>query len=172
MSKPNRDLEMAGWSLQNIVAVNVTAALEHITRELHALDGHVGGGDPGMRVQSTSELTSVEAVADERWRMRSAVEELRDAKADVLSSIRALNELCNALKRLRAPKVPQRGTEAPQGLLCSAGQVGKEGADVWGDPDCPMPAVKSGMCQAHSKRWYRHRQALGIDVSMDHEPAR
>ena len=170
MSKPNRDLEMAGWSLQNIVAVNVTAALEHIARELHALDGFTGGGDPGMRVQSTSELTTVEAVADERWRMRSAVEELRDAKADVLSSIRALNELCNALQRLRAPKVPQRGTEALKGL-CGSAQVGKEGADVWGDANCPMPAVKGGMCQAHWWRWHRHKRAIGVDVSRDHEPA-
>lgn len=168
MPQPNRDLWQAGAALQDYIAHSITAALEHIHRELTILDGYPSGNDE-PNVTATAELTSVERTADARWSLTNAREDLRDAKAQVLKDIRELNEMANSILRMRVPRETKQPDKTKQ--CCAAGQVGKEGAIEWGDPLCLMPAVKGSMCQAHYYAWYRHRKAHGIDTSRDFEPA-
>lgn len=168
MTAPNVDLWQAGTALQGYVAQNLTAALQHIARELSALDGFPERGD-NVSVSATSELTSVERHADGRWQLTSAREDLRDHKAAVLLAIRELNEAINAAMRIRAPRdVTQPNKKT--GLCCS-NQLGKHGVLEWGDPLCMMTAAKAGLCQAHYMAWYRARIRDGIDTSRDFEPA-
>lgn len=167
----NRDLYQAGAALQDYVAQNLTNALAHIVRELATLDGFSGGQDPGMKVTSSSELTTVESQADSRWMMTNAREDLRDAKAQVLHSIRELNDLCNQVLKLRQPKVVVKPEDKLKDC-CANGQKGLDGAIEWGDPLCLLSGVKKGMCQAHYMRYYRWSEAHGVDRSgKDFEPA-
>ena len=165
MTKPNRDLDLAGHMLQHVVAANLSHALAHLLQEIHNIDGFPERGEQ-LGVHATSELTATERSADVRYQLRLMVEDLRDAKANTLQSVRELNELCVRAIKVRVPK-NVKAPGKPQGL-CD--QTGKEGNIEWGDPLCMMPAVKGGMCQAHYQRWYRHRVSLGIDVSGDHQP--
>lgn len=54
--------------------------------------------------------------------------------------------------------------------MCADHQTGKAGVHEWGDPTCPLPALKSGLCLSHYQRWYRHRRAAGLNVTTDHQP--
>ena len=168
MPKPNRDLEVAGWSLQQVVAVSLTAALEHVQRELSTLDGYSSGA-PEVAVHASAELTGPERYADARWGLTSAREDLRDAKVAVLVAIRELSELCTLVQGIRAPKVVVKPDDTKRDLCCSH-QSGKHAVIEWGDALCIMPGVKSGLCQRHYMAWWRARQRDGIDVSKDHEP--
>ena len=170
MTQPNRDLYQAGAALCDYVATNLTKALEHVSRELSTLDGFPGGSDPGMKVTASSELTSVERTADARWAMTDAREQLRDLKAQVLVSIRELNEYINEVQRMRVPKVVVKPEDKKRDLCCS-GQMNREGQIEWGDPLCFMPGVKLGMCTKHYQRYRKHCIANDIDRSRDFEPA-
>lgn len=65
-----------------------------------------------------------------------------------------------------------RGERPPERpVSCCDNQVGKHGAERWGDPLCHMPPVKAGLCQRHYMAWYRARQDDGIDTSRDFQPA-
>jgi len=165
MTKPNRDLDQAGYTLQHVIAPNMSEALEHLVRELNNLDGFNERGE-SLGVHTTSELTQTERAADARFDLRCRIEDLRDAKAKLLAALRELNDEINEAMRMRVP----RNVKAPGKPSGLCDQTGKEGAIEWGDPLCPMPAVKGGMCQPHYFRWYRHRQEHGIDVSNDHQP--
>lgn len=169
MSKPNRDLDQAGWTLQAIIAVQLTAALEHVQRELSAIDGY-GSGAPEVAVRASSDLTGPERYADARWALTDAREQLRDSKTAVLESIRDLHELCRQVLIMRTPKVVVKPEDTKRDLCCSH-QSGKHAVIEWGDALCMMPSIKSGLCQKHYMAWYRSRQRDGIDVSKDHEPA-
>lgn len=162
MSKPNRDLEMAGWSLQNNTASDYTAALDCLNRDLAASDGFTSGTEAGMAVTSTAELTSVEAAVEARWLVQERIDNLRCAHQAAREAIRALQDLCLDAIRTRAATAPQTGT-------CGTGQRNLDGHIVWGDPACPMPGVKKGMCLAHYMRWYRSQQAAGRDLSAEHD---
>ena len=169
MPKPNRDLEVAGWSLQQVVSVSLTAALEHVQRELSTLDGYSSGA-PEVAVHASAELTGPERYADARWGLTNAREDLRDAKVAVLVAIRELSELCTLVQGMRAPKVVVKPDDTKRHLCCSA-QQGKHANVEWGDAHCMMPGIKAGLCQAHYMAWYRARVRDGVDVSKDHEPA-
>ena len=168
MTKPNRDLEQAGWTLTNVVAISLTSALEHIQRELSVLDGFSSGG-PEVVVSASADLTGPERHADARWQMTNAREDLRDAKAAVLVSIRDLSELCQAVLAMRVPKVVVKPEDRKKDLCCSH-QSGKHAVVEWGDALCMMPGVKAGLCQAHYMAWYRARVRDGIDTAKDFEP--
>lgn len=168
MTAPNRDLEQAGWTLQQIVAVQLTAALEHIHRELSALDGY-SSGSPEVSVRAESELTSVERAAEARWALSNAREDLRDQKAEVLRQIRELNDLCNLVLRMRQPKVITKPEDQKRNLCCS-GQSGLHAQIEWGDPLCMMPAVKKGLCQKHYDAWRYARRRDGISTDGDYQP--
>lgn len=169
MTRPNRDLDLAGHLLQNVMAVSYQQARAHLALELSYLDGYPAGNDE-PNVTATAELTTVERCADARIDLTTIDSELEALKVETLGMIRLLNEAINTAARKRVPRVTVRPEDKKRDLCCT-GQVGKEGAIVWGDPLCLMPAVKAGMCQAHYFRWYRHRVDNGIDTSRDYEPA-
>lgn len=168
MSRPNRRAEDAGHTLQHVVARTVSDALDHIRRELSLLDGY-GTGSPEVAVTATAELTPVEAVADARLTLTSTEEQIRNDLAELVTGVHDLHQLCIQAIAMRQPRNVRKPDEAQ---LCSHGQRGKEGAIEWGDPLCPLPGVKGGMCQAHYYRWYRHRVDIGVDTSRDFEPSR
>jgi hypothetical protein len=168
MTQPNRDLEVAGWSLQQTVAVSLTAALQHVQRELSILDGY-SSGTPEVAVRASADLTGPERYAHARWELTEAREQLRDAKTAVLVSIRDLSELCATVIAMRAPKVVVKPDDTKRDLCCSH-QQGKHAAVEWGDPLCMMTSFKAGLCQAHYMAWFRARVRDNIDVSKDHQP--
>ncbi len=171
MTRPNRDLDQAGHTLQSVIALNLTNALEHIARELSILDGFPERGEQA-NVQATSELTSVERHADARYALTEARETLRDHKAQVLQSIRELNEYINVVMRMRQPRNVTQ-PKAKEGLCCS-NQAGKAGAiEEWGDALCLDMGMsnRGGLCYKHWMAWYRYRKATGVDTSKDFEPA-
>jgi hypothetical protein len=168
MTKPNRDLDQAAWTLANVVAISLTAALEHIQRELSVLDGYSSGG-PEVMVSASADLTGPERTADARWQLTSAREDLRDAKAAVLVSIRDLSQMCSQIMAMRVPKVVVKPEDRKKDLCCSH-QSGKHAVVEWGDALCMMPGVKSGLCQAHYMAWYRARVRDGVDTAKDFEP--
>ena len=163
MTKPNRDLENAGWSLQGIIAMNMTQALEHIHRELRCLDGFPERGEQ-VAVRSSSESTSVERTVETRYLLGDAREGLRDRKRDVLESIRLLNMAINHAMRLR---VPQEVKPASTKGLCCDGQQGKDGALEWADPLCLAQSTKRGLCARHYMAWRRWNLANGRDMADD-----
>ena len=169
MTQPNRDLSQAAHTLETIVAVRLTAALEHVHRELSALDGFPSRGEQ-VHVRASSELTSVESQADARWQMTDAREELRDLKDEVLLSIRTLSERCDAVMRLRLPREITK-PDNKEGLCCS-NQQGKHAAHEWGDGTCLAHGLtnRGGLCETHWKAWYRARKRDGIDTSKDFTP--
>lgn len=168
MSRPNRRLLDAGHTLQQVVAHTVSDALDHIRRELTLLDGY-STGSPEVAVQSTAELTPVEAVADARLTLTTTEQQIRNDLNELVIGVHDLHRLCIQAIAMRQPRNVRKPDEAQ---LCAHGQRGKEGALEWGDPLCVLPAVKGGMCQAHYYRWYRHRVDNNIDTSRDFEPAR
>ena len=169
MTRPNRDLWQAGAALQDYIATNLTAALEHINRELSILDGYPAGNDE-PNVTATSELTTVERTADARWQLTNAREDIRDHKAAVLVAIRELNEYINLVSRMRVPRTVTRPEDKKKDLCCS-GQMGKHKSIEWGNPDCLMPAVKKGLCQSHYDAWRYACIRDGVDRSADFQPA-
>lgn len=170
MTQPNRDLDQAAYMLANIVAYQVTAALEVIHKQLATLDGFGERGDQ-VNVRASSELTSVERAADSRWRLTEQREALRDLKSDVLASIRDLNQFANDVIRMNTPKVVVKPEDKLKDC-CARGQQGLDGAIEWGDPLCVMPGVKKGMCQSHYYKFYRWAKEHGVDrTNKDFEPA-
>lgn len=186
MTQPNRDLEQAGWTLQQIVAVQYTAAQDHIRRELSTLDGYpsgggsserVSGGGAKWRVQQDAHgdaeeiaVTGTERDAVARMDLWAAGEGLRLTQVRLLTVLRELNDMCNQVQRMRQPKVVTKPEDQKRNLCCS-GQTGKHAVIEWGDPLCLMPGVKAGLCQAHYMAWWRARRRDGIDTSRDHEPS-
>ena len=185
MTAPNRDLEQAGWTLQQIVAVQYTAALEHLHRELSALDGYptgggsserVSGGGARWRVQADEHgdaeeipVTGTEQAAVARMDLWAAGEGLRLAQVRLLTMLRELNDLCNQTLRMRQPKVITKPEDQKRNLCCS-GQSGLHAQIEWGDPLCMMPAVKKGLCQKHYDAWRYARRRDGISTDGDYQP--
>jgi len=170
VTQPNRDLWQAGAQLQDYIATNLTNALAHIIQELSILDGFPERGDT-VQVTASSELTSVERAADARWALTNAREDLRDAKARLLTDIIALNRMCNQVIAMRAPKVVTKPEDKLKDC-CANGQKGLDGAIEWGDPLCLLPAVKKGMCQGHYFKFWRWSKEHGVDrTAKDFEPA-
>ena len=167
MTQPNVDLWQAGASLQGYIAQNLTAALQHIARELSALDGFPERGDQ-LSVRASAEMTSVERHAEGRWALTNAREDLRDRKAAALLSIRELNEAINEAMRLRAPRDVTQPNKN-QGLCCS-NQLGLHAVIEWGDALCLRLPVKKGLCEKHWKAYYRACERDGVDRTKDYEP--
>ena len=169
MPKPNRDLEVAGWSLQNTISVNHTSALERLVRELAAVDGY-GSGAPEVAVRSSADLTGPERHADARLEYLAMIDEVKTKGTAVLVAIRELNDAHTRAQALRAPKVIVNARDK-QGLCCS-NQAGKHAVVEWGDALCMDngDSARGGLCDKHWWRWYRARKRDGIDVSKEFQP--
>ena len=163
----DNDLDQAGATLQshsNFLYVN---AHHHLRLEMSALDGFPERGD-SVNVRATSELTSVERAADGRMLLEAAQDALREAKANLLAALVAMNEEANRALRLRAPRNPVQ-PERPKGF-CYEAQPGKHDVATWGEP-CFDLGTKMGLCARHYGKWYYACERDGIDRSKDYEPA-
>jgi hypothetical protein len=164
--RPNRRLEETGHHLQTTIATLTTTAYNHINRELALLDGW-RAGTPEVAVNSTSELTPVEATADQRLRLTIARTHLDRQIDALLVNTRDLAELLRDIMRMRVPKT---ATQPAAIKLCRDALAGRDGNLEWGDPMCLRTADKSGLCHAHYMAWYRWRNLHGIDTSRDFQP--
>ena len=165
--RPNRDLDAAGYSLQHVIAFEHAQALEHIGRELSAIDGF-GSGAPEVAVTGSSELTGPERYADARWSLTSAREALQNSKATLLEAMRNHHEMCVRINAMRVPKDVVKPQDRSD--LCCSHQGGKHAVIEWGDAFCMDRSYKSGLCARHYQAWYRARKRDGIDTSKDFEP--
>jgi len=161
--RSNRIID-AGWLLSEIVGPKRDSLYAHLRREALICDGHTGdSGEPSVSTSRNASVT--ERAAMQLYDIRNLEQDLNYLEGEMLLAIRHYAEHQQKVERFRA------GGVAPTKPSGMCDQTGKEGAIEWGDPLCPMPAVKGGMCQAHYTAWYRHRKANGIDTSKDYEPA-
>jgi hypothetical protein len=169
VSKPNQRAEQAGYRLQAIIAPNITAALEHIGRELSVLDGWPERGD-SVPVSASAELTSVERAANARFELTGAREDLRDKLDDAMAAIDSLQWHVQLILRMRVPR-DVKGIAKPS-TLCRDGitDATRAGSLEWHDPTCMMPAVKKGLCQIHYDARRYWCKTHGVDTSNEYEP--
>lgn len=157
---PNERLANAAHKLGNIIAPQMTTAVEVIAHRLANLDGIPSGGE---RNGSSSDVSNpTERIALKRHQLATTREDLRDAITDCVNTIDCLGRMVDDAIR-SAGHIPEH-SEQP---LCRDGQQGKEGAVEWGDPMCCRLPVKGSMCLGHYWKWYRHRQAKDIDTRKD-----
>lgn len=160
MTAPNERLAHAAHYLGNIVAPQITAAVQAISERLTHLDGISAGGE---RNGSSSDVSNpTERIAMKRYSLTAVREDLRDGILDCCNTIAKLGEMANDALR-NAGHAPEHTEQT----LCRDGQQGREGVITWGDPMCCRLPIKAGLCQAHYSKWRRYRTDKGIDTSKD-----
>ena len=144
----------------------ITLARDATAERINRLDGWTSGGSSDPHVTASRPASSTERHGEQRARLAADYQQLHEDLGQIDELVRSVIGMCQRMvtgKDITQPELP----DVP---LCMEGQTGKDGSIEWGDTTCAMPAVKSGMCQAHYLAWYRHRRSRGIDVSRDHEP--
>ena len=172
--KPNRQAVEAGEYFAGLVAVNLTAALEHIHRELTTCDGFGERGD-SVVVSASSESTSTERAMMARYELTEMRESLRDALSEAVEAVRRLGWTAQAAMRLRAPQ----GVVAPNtAKLCRDGITDRTRRwsieDAGGfDPTCMSAVARLGLCRRHYDRFRYWCRVTGIELpdEMDDPPA-
>lgn len=160
MTAPNERLANAGHKLTNIIAIQMTTAVQAIAERLTQLDGAGGGGE---RTGSSSDVSNpTERAALKRYHLTAVREDLREAITDCCNTIDKLGEMVDDALR-NAGHIPEQ-TEQP---LCRDGQVGREGVLEWGDPLCCRLPVKGQLCAAHYAKSYRYRTDKRINTVKD-----
>lgn len=163
MSKPNQRAEQAGHRLQQIIAPNITAALEHIIRELSVCDGWPERGD-SVAVSSSLGASTTERAMQARYELTEARERLRDKLNETIDAIDSLGWEALSILRMRVPR-----DEKPPATekLCRDGitDATRTGSLEWHDPTCMMPSVKLGLCQRHydARRYWCQTHGVTFD---------
>ena len=140
---------------------------DHVARELVTLDGFPAAGER-LSVMASNEMTSTESAALARALLTNQRDEFTDGLRFLVADIHALHRAADALLRARLPRESTPGHAGP--ALCVEAQRERDGALEWGDPLCPLPAVKGGLCVGHYHKMRRWKMAHGIDTSRDFEP--
>ena len=160
--KPNKTATDAAYRLEAIHAPNLTAALEHLVRELSLADGYGERGE-SVSVTSSAELTPTEAAANARYELGMMREELRDALRDAVEGIDRLGFVIARAMRLRAPK----GTTAPNAAkLCRDGLTDATRAWALQSKDhatCSAGQVSRGLCRVHYDQMRYWRATHGLE---------
>ena len=159
--RPNRRAEDAGNLLAGIIATNLTAALEHLARELQCADGFGERGD-NVAVHTSGVKRPTEAAMAARYELTEAREGLRDALDEAVEAIRRLGWAAQAAMRLRAPQDVVRPSTAK---LCRDGITDRTRAWAMQSPDhatCMRTQERLGLCEAHYKQRRRWMESLGI----------
>ena len=168
--KPNKTATDAAYRLEAIHAPNLTAALEHLLRELSLADGYGERGE-SVNVTSSAELTPTEAAANARYELGMMREELRDALTVAVDGIDKLGWVIQRAMRLRAPRGVQAANAAK---LCRDGltDASRPGAVEWHDPTCCAGAVSRGLCKPHydAMRYWRATHGLEPLAELDPVP--
>jgi hypothetical protein len=154
VTKPNRRAEEAGYTLQTIIAANISNALDHLTRELSVCDGFGERGE-SVSVSSSTESTTTERAMMARYQLTEMRESLRDALNEAIEAINRLNWTTQQAMRIRSPRDV---VQPKQDKLCRDGitDATRQGSLEWHDPTCMKTADKLGLCSAHymaRRRW-------------------
>lgn len=153
--------------LEHIVAANITAGIRQLqTEQERAYEGPTRGDSAG---RSSSTTSATERNANEVYRLRLMIEDLRDAIDGAVFAINHLDRLAEQAKRTRAfnePDAPEPEDKLPR---CDEGQRGRDGAVEWGGV-CAMGPVKAKLCQTHFMREWRWRKRQGLPAR-EIEPA-
>lgn len=146
--------------LEAIIAGNITAGIRQLQIEQErAYDGPTRGDSAG---RSTSITSSTERNANEVYRLRLKIEDLRDALQGAEFAINHLDNLSQEAVRTRAFGEPDGPKVEDQLPRCDEGQRGRDGAVEWGRI-CAMSPVKSKLCQTCYMREWRWRKAHGLE---------
>ena len=145
-------LDAAIGLLENY-ARTLPAALAHIDRELHIVDGWPGSTMSDGMPRGTSALTAVERHAEARLRLSGTRQTLLDDRDAILSLIASALHVCRDAAGMRGP------TDTPR---CKDAQVGRDGATDWGDTTCEELPAKAGCCSACYQRERRWRLANAL----------
>ena len=167
-SKPNKTATDAAYRLEAIHAPNLTAADEHLLRELSLADGYGERGE-SVSVTSSAEMTPTEAAANARYELNAMRDELRAALQEAVDGIDRLGWVIQRAMRLRAPKgVPA----ANAAKLCRDGltDASRPGAVEWHDPTCTAGAVSRGLCRKHYNAMYYWRSTHGLEPLPEQDP--
>lgn len=168
MTKPNRRAEEAGYTLQHIIAANISNALDHLTRELSVCDGFGERGE-SVSVSSSTESTTTERAMMARYQLTEMRESLRDSLNEAIEAINRLNWTTQQAMRLRSPRDV---VQPKQDKLCRDGitDTTRQGSLEWHDPTCMMTATKLGLCQRHydARRYWLNSH--GIPDTGEHLP--
>lgn len=121
-----------------------------------------GVNRPCPEHDSPVDLTPTERAAEERLRFNTW---LADVEAECKLIAQATMDALRNGRRLAGTRAPVANER------CCDGQVGKHGTIEWGDATCQDMPVKSALCHKHYQRWYRWKQANGIDTRRMFEPA-
>ena len=157
-TRVNRQMLATARLLENY-AVTAQLVLDHLAEERRALDWHpsstMGDGMP----TGSSELTSVERVANAAMMLDRGRDQILDDIATIASVIGSAMVVANDLLGQRAPVL------SADKVLCTC--AGREGAEVWGHPECERLPVRGPLCEACYRREYRWRSARSMPARED-----
>lgn len=157
----DRDLTTASLICSHLAAL-LPDVRAHVADEYSQVDGFPTSSGDRVKVSASAELTVVEAQANQRLQLALDL-------ADIEAGVRLILVTAADVQR-QAQRVLGIRLAREEVRQCRDHQVGKAGVHEWGDANCPRPADKSGLCQAHYMAWYRWRREHGIDTRGDHEP--
>jgi hypothetical protein len=164
--QPNDRVQRSAAQLLGL-GVPVTVAVSHLFEQLDAI------GYPSTARQGPTKLHDLPDPANpdldttgdsalHAYELGKMKEDLRDAIGDIEKRINALARLV-----VKITNDPLPGLDGV--ALCSDGQHGREGVEVWGDPACMAIPAKSGLC---TRDYQRERQwRVTADLADRSEPA-
>lgn len=180
---PNARLLQAAHQL-DLLSRQVTEAVDHVNHELAIADSYptqtpgasiaTSHGDPpvcrcepgnrvGCDVCAPITLTATERAADQRWRLLTQKEQIRD-------DITAIEELVASLAIVVRKTLGMRRAIYPKRLCDCSGHDGAELARAdggWSDPTCEHIADKVGLCSACYMRKRRFLERIGKPARED-----
>jgi hypothetical protein len=164
--QPNDRVQRSAATLLGL-GVPVTVAVSHLFEQLDAI------GYPSTARQGPTKLHDLPDPANpdldttgdsalHAYELGKMKEDLRDAIGDIEKRINALARLV-----VKITNDPLPGLDGV--ALCSDGQHGREGVEVWGDPACMAIPVRSGLCSTEYQSERRWRAS--VDLADRSEPA-
>lgn len=160
--QPDRALWQAAGELE--AAARLTAEVRrHINLELEGFNGRPSatGGDGMPHGNSITSIVERQLIVAHDLIATDA--QIAEDRTTIVVMIRDYVAMLHRVSRVRLPRVES-------GARCRDNQVGRDGALVWGRPDCLELAVKAGYCTACYQRERRWRIAKGLP-ERDVEPA-
>lgn len=157
MSRDNRNQRCLTLAhrLEHQIAGNITLGVRQLeTERVMAATGPAKGETSGRSNNTTS---TTERNANESYRLGLLIEDLRDAIEGAEVAVAHLDRLASEACRTRAFGLTmEREPAAADQPRCRDNQVGREGAIVWGRPDCIELEAKAGLCSGcyqRERRW-------------------
>jgi len=160
-------LRMLELRLDNVVFRTAFAASRNQSRQF-VRHGHVLVNGKRVTIPSyqvkKGDVVEMSAKAQKMIVLRHNIDTLADNITNAINQLQtATDQLATTIRQALRTRTPEP-TQTPR---CRDGQVGREGAIVWGDPTCQDIPTKAALCHNHYMASYRWRIREGIDTSRD-----